>query len=138
MAHAPEVRTTRLEYRHTRMSFTLVEGDSLRAVADAFTSGRAQGIPETTTGRDIPSDDRKAATLQSCRWVFKQTPASGARNLFVVVTRNDSNWSTRRESDETYALAVLVRDRDNTMVNLHARMTAMVQARVQARARARA
>lgn len=139
LAHAPEVRTTRLEYRHTRMSFTLVDGDSLQAVADAFTSGRAQGtgIAETKTGRSIPSDDRKAATLQSCRWVFKQTPASGARNLFVVVTRNDSNWSTRRESDETYSLAVLVRDRDNTTVNLHARMNAMVQARVQVRPRAR-
>ncbi len=137
LAYTPEVRTTRLEYRHTRMTFALVEGDSLQAVADAFTRGRAGGIPEVKTGRSIPSDDRKAATLQSSRWVFKQTPASGARRLFVVVTRNDCNWSTRRESDETYALAVLVRDRDNTSVNLHARMNALLQARVQERARAR-
>ena len=118
------------------MSFTLVESDTLQAVADAFTKGRAKdiGIPELTTGRSIASDSRKKATLQSSRWVFKQ---SGSRKLFVVVTRNDANWSIRREQDESYALAVLVRDRDNTTVNLHARMNALLQARVQERARAR-
>jgi hypothetical protein len=126
-----------LEYRHTRISFTLVESESLQAVADAFTKGRVEGIPEITTGRTIPNGDRKSATLQSSRWHFKQTPAAGSRKLFVVVTRNDANWSIRREQDETYALAVLVRDRDNTTVNLHARMNALLQARVQERARAR-
>jgi hypothetical protein len=134
LAYAPEVRTTRLEYRHTRMSFTLVESDTLQAVADAFTKGRAKGIPELKTGRNISGDGRKTATLQSSRWAFKQ---SGSRKLFVVVTRNDANWSVRREQDESYALAVLVRDRDNTTVNLHARMNAQLQVRVQERARAR-
>lgn len=139
LAYSPEVRTTRLEYRHTRMSFTLVEGTSLQAVADAFTRGRAQdqGIAEVKTGRSLSSDDRNAATLQACRWVFKQTPSSGARRLYVVVTRNDSNWSTRREISEPYALSVLVRDRDNAEVNLHARINALLQARVQERLRAR-
>lgn len=137
LAYAPEVRTTRLEYRHTRISFTLVESESLQVVADAFTKGRVEGIPEITTGRTIPNGDRKSATLQSSRWHFKQTPAAGSRRLFVVVTRNDANWSVRREQDESYALAVLVRDCDNTTVNLHARMSALLQARVQERARAR-
>lgn len=137
LAYAPEVRTTRLEYRHTRISFALVESESLQAVADAFTKGRVEGIPEITTGRTIPNGDRKSATLQSSRWHFKQTPAAGSRKLFVVVTRNDANWSVRREQDESYALSVLVCDRENTTVNLHARMNAMLQARVQERARAR-
>lgn len=137
-AYSPEVRTTRLEYRHTRMSFSLVEGASLQAVADAFTRGRAEGIAECKTGRSIRSDARNSATLQASRWVFKLTPSSGPRKLYVVVTRNDANWSMQREASEPYALSILVRDRDNVAVNLHARISALLQARVQQRQRARA
>ncbi len=137
LAYSPEVRTTRLDYRRTKLSFSLVSANSLDEVADAFTRGRAQGLPERITGRSIPGDTRKTSTLQSSTWTFKIAPTAGAPKYFVVVTRQDANWSTSQDINEPYALSVVIRDRENTEVNLYVRIAAMVQARAQERERAR-
>ena len=137
LAYSPEVRTTRLDYKQTKLSFSLVEADSLDQVAEAFTRGREQGIPELPGGRSISGDMRKPGTLQSSTWTFKIAPRSGQRKLFIVVTRQDANWSIQQDIYEPYALSVVIRDRENTTVNLHERISAIVQARVQERERAR-
>jgi len=137
LAYSPEVRTTRLDYKHTKLSFSLVEADSLNQVADAFTRGRAQGLSERSGGRSISGDMRKPGTLQASTWTFQVAPRSGQRKLFIVITRQDANWSIQQDEDESYALSIVIRDRENTTVNLHERISAIVQARVQERARVR-
>lgn len=137
LAYSPEVRTTRLDYKHTKLSFSLVEADSLNQVADAFTRGRAQGLSERSGGRSITGDMRKPGTLQASTWTFQVAPRSGQRKLFIVITRQDANWSIQQDEEESYALSVVIRDRENTTVNLHERISAIVQARVQERARVR-
>lgn len=138
LAYSPDVRTTRLDYRHTKLSFTLVNGDSLEAVAKAFTKDRssADALKEIGTGQTIGKETRKSATLQSSSWTFKDV-SKGEPKLFVVVTRQDATWSTQQDTVEPYALAVVIRDRENQTVNLYERVTAIVQVRAQARERAR-
>lgn len=138
LAYSPDVRTTRLDYRHTKLSFTLVNGDSLEAVAKAFTKDRssADALKEIGTGQTISKETRKSATLQSSSWTFKDV-SKGEPKLFVVVTRQDATWSTQQDTVEPYALAVVIRDRENQTVNLYERVTAIVQVRAQARERAR-
>lgn len=136
LAYSPEVRTTRLDYKQTKLSFSLVEADSLSQVADAFTRGRAQGLQERNGGT-ICGKSRKPGTLQASTWTFQLAPRTGQRKLFIVVTRQDANWSTNQDADESYALSVVIQDRENINVNLHERISAIVQARVQERARAR-
>ena len=137
LAYSPEVRTTRLDYKQTKLSFSLIEADSLNQVADAFTRNREQGMTERTSGRSISGDMRKPGTLQASTWTFQDAPRSGQRKLFIVITRQDANWSIQQDSDEPYALSVVVQDRENVSVNLHERISAIVQARVQERERAR-
>lgn len=138
LAYSPDVRTTRLDYRHTKLSFTLVKGESLEVVADAFTRGRAtaDALKEVSAGQTIRKEARKPGTLQSSSWTFKDV-SRGAPKLFAVVTRQDATWSAQQDVDEAYALVVVIRDRANETANLYARVSAIVQARVRERERAR-
>lgn len=137
LAYSPEVRTTRLDYKQTKLSFSLVEADSLNQVTDAFTRNREQGMPERSVGRSISGETRKPGTLQASTWTFQTAPRKGMRKMYVVITRQDANWSSQQDSEESYALSVVIRDRENVTVNLHERISAIVQARIQERARVR-
>lgn len=137
LAYSPEVKTTRLDYKQTKLSFSLVEADSLNQVADAFTRNREQGMPERSGGRSISGKERKPGTLQASTWTFQVAPRNGMRKLYIVITRQDANWSSQQDSDESYALSVVIQDRENANVNLYERISAIVQARIQERARVR-
>jgi hypothetical protein len=136
LAYSPEVRTTRLDYKRTKLSFTLVSATSLEAATTAFTHGRDDGLSERATSRTITGDDRKPGTLQMSQWKFK-LPLKEGNKFFVVVTRQDANWSTAKDELESYALAIVLNDEENAVVNLYDRISLMLQARVQLRARAR-
>lgn len=138
LAYSPEMRTTRLDYRHTKLTFKLVEAESLEVVADAFTKGREEGLAEYRQGGEISETVRKAGTLQASSWVFTLAPKVASLRLFVVVTRQDSNWSMQQHAAEPYALSIVISDRENETVNLYERVSALVQARAQTRERARA
>ena len=137
LAYSPEVRTTRLDYRRSKLWFTLVVSTSLDEVVRAFTRGRADGMPERINNRLIPNADRKPGTLHMSRWTFRQPLGNGNR-LFVVITRQDANWPIDQEAREPYALAVTVDDRENANINLYERIRMLLEARAQLRARARA
>lgn len=137
LAYTPEVRTTRLDYRQSKITFTLVTAADLEEVSTAFTPGREATASERNGGRLIPTTDRNAGTLQMSRWKFQQAPRDRPR-LFVVVTRQDATWSQGRDRAEPYALAVVVDDRANIHIELYDLIRAQLQARVQQRARARA
>jgi hypothetical protein len=136
LAHSPEVRTTRLDYRMNRLWFTLVTAQNLDSVTAAFRRNREEGMGERTTGRWIPNATRRNATLQVSRWTFKQ-PARQGEKVFVVVTRQEAPWSTGREAPESYALTIAVEDRENLASTLYADIRAALEAQVQVRARAR-
>ena len=93
-------------------------------------------MKEVSNGQTIGKETRKPATLQSSSWTFRDV-SRGEPRLFVVVTRQDATWSAQQDADETYALAVVIRDRENQTVNLYERVTATLQLRAQARERAR-
>ncbi len=136
LAYTPEVRTTRLDYRMTRLWFTLVTARNLDEVEAAFRRNREEGMGERSTNRWISNNARKNGTLQVSRWDFRGRLAED-QNVFVVVTRQDSPWSTVRETPEPYALAVVLDDDENAQAQLYARIRARLQERARARARAR-
>ncbi len=138
LAYSPEVRTTRLDYRHTKLTFKLIEAESLEVVADAFTKGRAEPLKEYRQGGEVSETVRKAGTLQASSWPFTLAPKAAALRLFVVVTRQDANWSMQQDAAEPYALSIVISDHENETVNLYERVSALVQARAQIRERARA
>ena len=67
------------------------------------------------------------------RWTFGGRIARS--RLFVVVTRQDVPWSEVIDQAESYALAIVLEDRQRIDVNLYAEVRAMLQARARARLR---
>ena len=135
LAYSPAVKTTRLDYRMTKLRFTVVAANDIEEVSLAFTHNRTKGMPERTTGRWISGEDRQAGTLQVSRWTFRQRPRE--KKLFVVITRQDAAWSDVADLEESYALCIAIKDRDNAESQLYIQVRALLHARVQLRARAR-
>ena len=136
LAYSPDVRTTRLDYRMSKLWFTLVRAGSLDKVEAAFQRNREEGMGELTTGRWLATTDRNKGSLQTSRWSFKQPPRNQEK-IFAVVTRQDTPWGTVADGEEPYALAAVLADRENAQANLYTQVQAQLQARAQARARAR-
>ena len=134
LAYAPDTRTTRLDYRETRIRFNFVNANSLDEVARAFRRNREQGMKERSTRRWISSVKRSKGTLQVSRWHFRDSIAK--KRLFVVVTRQDSSWSMVSDQEESYALSVVLDDREQVDVNLYAEVRAMLRTRAQVRLQA--
>lgn len=134
LAYSPVVRTTRLDYRMTKLKFSLVVANNLDEVAAAFQRNRDEGMPERNTNRWLSGDARQAGTLQVSRWTFKQRPQG---QLFIVVSRQDVPWSTVSDEPEPYAMCVSIADRTNVQSHLYAQIQALLRARVEQRARAR-
>lgn len=136
LAYSPDVRTTRLDYRMSKLWFSLVKAADLAEVERAFQHNREEGMGEVDRNRWITNAARKAGTLQVSRWTFKQPPQNGER-IFVVVTRQDTPWGNVADVPEPYALVAVLADRENADVNLYAQVRTQLEARAQARARAR-
>lgn len=136
LAYSPEIRTTRIDYRMSKLWFNFVKAGSLEEVERAFRRNRVEGIPERGTNRWLATTDRNSGTLQASRWTFRQAIERGER-LFVVVTRQDTSWSTVTDSPEPYSLVVKLADRENADANLYASVQTILTQRAQLRARAR-
>ena len=134
LAYSPDIRTTRLDYRMTKLWFTLVKADDLDEVEAAFTKNREEGMGEVSGNRWLSNRDRKTSTLQVSRWTFL---VPRAQKIFIVVTRQDAPWGAALDGDEPYSLTAVLADRENLQVNLYAQVHAQLQARTQARTRAR-
>lgn len=131
LAYSPDVRTTRIDYRATRIKFSFVSANTLDEVSAAYRRNREDGMPERSSNRWVSGDQRNGGTLQVSRWVFRGSTQQ--RRLFVVVTRQDSAWSTVTDQLESYALAVVLDDRENATINLYAEIRTLLQARARAR-----
>lgn len=136
LAYSPDIRTTRLDYRLSKLWYTLVKAGDLNEVERAFQHKREEGMPEFDGGRWIANDKRKPGTLQVSRWSLKLPQRTGEK-VFVVVTRQDTPWATTADGEEAYALVSVLADRENAQADLYAQVRTQLEARAQARARAR-
>lgn len=136
LAYSPDIRTTRLDYRMSKLWYTLVKASDLDEVEQAFKKNREEGMGEIGVNRWLSNLDRKAGTLQVSRWWFKAPPRNGEK-VFAVVTRQDTPWGTVADGEEAYALVAVLADRENAQANLYAEVRTQLEARAQARARAR-
>lgn len=142
LAHRPTVRTTRIDYRASAISFKLVPANTLDDVARWFNAAvdrdGVASIEERTAGRGVTETARSRGTVQASTWRFTQ-PSRAIResSWFVVVTRNDPPWGQNLASErESYALTVTVTDRLAQQPRLYTRIEAQLRARARARIRA--
>ena len=144
LAHRPAVRTTRVDYRASKISFKLVHAESLDEVATWFNaaieSDDLERIPERASGRGLSETVRSRGTVQASTWRFTRPSAAIRRaQWFVVVTRNDPPWGRALASEkEGYALAITLDDRTLPQLRIGTSLYAQIRARLRARARARA
>lgn len=140
LAYTPPVRSTRIRYKASRISFNLVKNGSLSEVMAYFNGKPADeienmpefGAPSRTFGKKL----RSRGTLQKSSWVLKR-PGHGQK-FFLVVTRNDETWARGiTEERESYSLAILLTDRENQQARLHAEIRQMIMLREQQRTRTR-
>lgn len=129
LAHMPAVRTTRVDYAASRMSYHLVLGASLEEVQSSFHHASQQEVdsmPEAAKpNREISATLRSKGTVQSSVWRLKKRKPT--EKWFVVVTRQDKDWGGAISLElEKYALVITVADRENE----HAQLYTQIQARI--------
>jgi len=124
LAYCPSVRTTRIDYKSTRINFKLVEAIDIKDVLATFNAATTKEeyvrIPEVSSG-SVGFQDRSNGTVQSSTWKLKiVSPQRREKKLFVVVTRNDFNWGKNILKDkESYALVITLRDQEGENVRLY-------------------
>ena len=140
LAYRPNIRTTRIDYRASAVSFKLVNANGLDEVARWFNAAVNQDdaarIEERSSGRSIPETIRSRGTVQASTWRFTQPSRTiRERSWFVVVTRNDPPWGQNLSSErERYALTVTLVDRLAQQPRLYTRIETQLRARARARA----
>lgn len=138
LAYCPPVKTTRMEYMGTKISFRLVKGSSLDEVQRHFNQDlkkEEETISDSSApNRTITAQERERGTVQSSIWTLKQL--SPKQKWFVVVTRQDKEWGRAICLDEeNYALVVSVSDHENLEARLYAQIQARIRQQVQTRVR---
>ncbi len=142
LAYTPAVRTTRIDYKATRIEFRLVAGDDLDYVSRMFNAATSkeeyEHIPEIQKP-NIGTQLRGKGTVQGAIWNWKQLNANSIlrrKKLFVVVTRNDFPWGEAISAEEEpYALVVRIRDPQNLNARLYSQIRERIEERVKVRIR---
>lgn len=141
LAHTPAVRTTRVDYRASRIFFQLVLATNLDEVASTFNKATLRdefpGLREYASKRDLTSTSRGKGTVQASTWTIRQ-PGKNLKNqrIFIVVTRNDPPWGELLSSEkEPYALVVTMRERSDQTSTLYSRIQERLRVRERIRLR---
>jgi len=146
LAYTPYVRSTRIDYRATRIGFKLVAANDISEVLTTFNQATDKetydeikdiGKEIGVSNRDITSTLRNKGTVQSATWLFKQFDSRAIlrnKKLFIVVTRHDFPWGEPHSAaEEKYALVAALRDRDNEEAKLYTQIRTRLQARGRAK-----
>ena len=140
MAYTPYVRSTRISYKSTRIDFKVVAASDLESVTTMF--NRATDREDYENIQELKNPDmggrlRGKGTAQAATWRFFQFGGNSIlrkNRLFVVVTRNDHSWGEPHSAaEESYALAVCLRDRSNQQARLYTELRNRLQARARVR-----
>ena len=141
LAYSPSVRTTRLDYKSSRVSFKLVKSNSLEEVSDYFNKNikEAEKVKEYSGGRNITETIRSKGTLHASTWSFKQVNAQERlKKWFLVVTRHDFPWAESiTANSEAYSLVINMRDKESETARLVEQVQTLLKIREQARATVR-
>lgn len=137
VAHCPMVRTTRVEYRASKLDFHLVAERSLEEVTRVFQrtprADRAEMLPEVR-GPDIGWRARSRGTVQAARYALKTITNELRRSkLFVVVTRQVPGWAQDLADLEPYAIVVSLEDRSGNDVRLYSQIELLLRQRARQR-----
>lgn len=129
LAYSPAVRTTRVEYLATQISYRLVKGTSLDDVQRYFNQADKAATEtrndDAVSNRNISAQQRSRGTVQSSRWTFKKRNPD--EKWFVVVIRQDREWNHPDVlAEEPYALVVTVADRENENAQLYTQIQALI------------
>lgn len=142
LAYSPSVRTTRIDYKACKLSFKVVEAESLDAVTTSFNAATAhgdyEGIQEfLQANRGISETARSKGTVQASTWVIRVVnDTRRQKHLFVVVTRNDPPWGEPISNEnEEYSLVICLHDREAQNARLYTQIRTQLEARVRARIR---
>lgn len=137
LAYTSPVRRTRLSYRMNRLYFRVVRAESVDQVAKVF---RAQPSDNqepimSEVGEFRPSFScRSRGNNQAATWRIRQIDQRWSKKkLFVVVTHQPEPWAEGRIGDQTYALAVVLRDLSQEPVRLYSQLRAKVRVRPRVR-----
>lgn len=137
MAHTPFVRSTRVAYKATRMTFRAVSANHIDQVTTAFNQATTQEDYEPISelrGASVGSQIRERGTVQTSTWQYKQFDDRSIlrrERLFVVATRNDYPWGEAdSDREETYSLVVCLRDRENEDARLYTDIRNLLRARI--------
>lgn len=138
LAHTPFVRTTRFDYRGSRMKFRLVAEKSLDAVARVFkktSKDDREDMIQEFRKPSLGANVRDKGTVQAAAYEVRQLDAkTREKKLFVVVTRIVPGWAQGWALEEPYALAVVLEDRSEQRVRYYQQIVELQQ---RARARVR-
>lgn len=139
LAYSPAVRTTRIDYKSSRIEFKLFEAPSLDAAVAAFnantSSKECPSISELKLKQNINATSRSKGTVQACTWkLSRMTDNRHANRPYVVVTRTDNVWGRDVSAErEAYALVVCLSDKEGQDVRLYTQAQAILESRVRQR-----
>jgi len=127
LAYTPVIRTTRIDYKASRIEFKLIEAQNLDTAVAAFNANTSSkefaSIPEVSLKQNINATSRSKGTVQACTWKLSRVTDNRKNNRpYIVVTRTDNAWGKDVSADkEAYALVVCLSDKDakNEEVRLH-------------------
>lgn len=142
LAHSPLVRTTRIDYKASKIEFRLVESESLDKLVNTFNAATTKdefpNIAELNVAQTHKNKYRSKGTVQQSTWTIKQSRENRNRKIFLVITRKDATWGINATSEkEPYALAVRISDKENMSTRLYTEIRAQLQARERVRQRLR-
>ena len=136
LAYTPVVRSTRINYRASRIEFRLVSASNLDRVVTMFNKATEKqdykNIPEMSNP-SIGQQIRSKGTVQADLWHFKQFNTRSklrTEKLFIVITRNDFPWGESLCAlEENYSLVVGLRDRENAEARLYSKIRNQLEAK---------
>jgi hypothetical protein len=134
LAHTPIVRTTRIEYRGSRMSFRLVQSTTLEEVTRVFQKtkkgDREPMIKEFRSPQPGPNVRDKGTLQVGVCDVKLLSEQDRAKKLFVVVTRVVPEWARGWRVEEPYSLVTALEDRARQQVRYYQQLEVLLRQRV--------
>lgn len=140
-AYTPAIKTTRIDYKASKMTFKLIEAANLEEATFHFNAATSSkeypSIKELDLSPKLKTTSRSKGTVQARTWRLKEvTDKRRSNRLFVVVTRTDTAWGKNETAEkEPYALAVCLSDKEGQNVRLYTQVRNALQVKVRQRVR---
>ncbi|MBN1610907.1 MAG: S8 family peptidase [Polyangiaceae bacterium] len=130
LAHTPLVRTTRADYRASRLGFRLVAASSLDQVVTVFRKTKKEdreSLIKELRPPSVGSTLRNKGTAQAACYSVKSLDAATAtKKLFVVVTRDVPSWGRGLVAKEDYAIVVALEERAEQQVRYYTQVQRLI------------